>query len=52
MGRPHELTVDPQGNIYVAEAAGPMVGVDPATGDTIEAGYRAQKFTFTGTRVP
>lgn len=50
MGRPHELTVDPQGNIYVAEAAGPVVGVDPVTGDTIEAGYRAQKFTFTGTR--
>jgi DNA-binding beta-propeller fold protein YncE len=50
MGRPHELTVDPQGNIFVAEAAGPVVGVDPATGDTIEAGYRAQKFTFTGTR--
>jgi DNA-binding beta-propeller fold protein YncE len=50
MGRPHELTVDARGNIYVAEAAGPMVGVDPVTGDTIEAGYRAQKFTFSGTR--
>jgi DNA-binding beta-propeller fold protein YncE len=50
MGRPHELTVDPQGNIFVAEAEGPVVGVDAATGDTIRAGFRAQKFTFNGTR--
>jgi DNA-binding beta-propeller fold protein YncE len=50
MGRPHELTVDAHGNIYVAEAAGPVVGVDPATGEEIEAGYRSQKFTFSGTR--
>ena len=47
MGRPHNLTVDPQGNIFVAEAAGPTI-VDPATGDSVDAGYRAQKFTFTG----
>jgi DNA-binding beta-propeller fold protein YncE len=50
MGRPHNLTVDPQGNIFVAEAAGQFVRVDPATGDSIDAGYRAQKFRFTGTR--
>ena len=50
LGRPHNLTVDPQGNIFVAEAAGPMVGVDPVSGDTIEAGFRAQKFRFTGTK--
>jgi DNA-binding beta-propeller fold protein YncE len=52
MGRPHELTVDPQGNIYVAEAEGPFVAVDPATGDSIRAGFRAQKFNFSGTRAP
>jgi DNA-binding beta-propeller fold protein YncE len=51
MGRPHELTVDPQGNIFVAEAEGPVVGgIDPATGDSIRAGFRAQKFSFSGTR--
>jgi DNA-binding beta-propeller fold protein YncE len=50
MGRPHELTVDPQGNIYVAEAAGPFLNVDPATGDSVFAGFRAQKFNFSGTR--
>jgi hypothetical protein len=50
MGRPHELTVDPQGNLYVAEAAGPFLNVDPATGDSVFAGFRAQKFTFNGTR--
>jgi DNA-binding beta-propeller fold protein YncE len=49
LGRPHNLTVDPWGNIYVAEAAGPTVK-HPATGAEIEAGYRAQKFTFKGTR--
>jgi len=48
MGRPHNLTVDPQGNIFVAEAAGPRV-VDPITGDSVDAGYRAQKFNFRGT---
>ncbi|MGH9385741.1 MAG: hypothetical protein ACRD2N_15785, partial [Vicinamibacterales bacterium] len=49
LGRPHNLTVDPSGNIFVAEAAGPEVK-HPTTGATVEAGYRAQKFTFTGTR--
>jgi hypothetical protein len=49
LGRPHNLTVDPSGNIFVAEAAGPRV-VHPVTGDSVGAGYRAQKFTFTGTR--
>ena len=49
LGRPHNLTVDPSGNIFVAEAAGPAVK-HPVTGAEVEAGYRAQKFTFTGTR--
>jgi hypothetical protein len=49
LGRPHNLTVDPSGNIFVAEAAGPQV-VHPVTGDSVGAGYRAQKFRFTGTR--
>lgn len=48
LGRPHNLTVDPSGNIFVAEAAGPEVK-HPTTGETVEAGFRAQKFTFTGT---
>ena len=43
LGRPHNITVDPSGNIYVAEAAGPDVK-DPATGRTRQAGFRAQKF--------
>lgn len=47
-GRPHNLTVDPSGNIYVAEAAGPKVK-DPATGTEKDAGFRAQKLTFVGT---
>ena len=51
LGRPHNLTVDPRGNIYVAEAAGPAVR-NPAAGDSVAAGFRAQKFTFTGTRPP
>jgi hypothetical protein len=51
LGRPHNLTVDPSGNIFVAEAAGPRVR-HPITGDTVEAGYRAQKFTFTGIKPP
>jgi hypothetical protein len=49
LGRPHNLSVDPSGNIYVAEAAGPRV-VHPVTKDTVEAGYRAQRFIFTGVR--
>jgi DNA-binding beta-propeller fold protein YncE len=49
LGRPHNLTVDPAGNIYVAEAAGPVV-IDPATRDSVAAGFRAQKFSFMGTR--
>jgi hypothetical protein len=49
LGRPHNLSVDPWGNIYVAEAAGPRV-VHPVRGDTVMAGYRAQKFRFVGTR--
>ncbi len=47
LGRPHNLTVDPSGNIYVAEAAGPLVK-DPASGESVAAGFRAQKFRFTG----
>ena len=49
LGRPHNLTVDPSGNIYVGEAQGPEVD-DPATGKKREAGFRAQKFTFTGVK--
>ena len=49
LGRPHNLSVDPSGNIFVAEAAGPTVK-HPVTGADVEAGFRAQKFTFTGTR--
>jgi DNA-binding beta-propeller fold protein YncE len=49
LGRPHNLTVDPSGNIFVAEAGGPQVK-HPTTGENVEAGYRAQKFRFTGTR--
>ena len=45
LGRPHNLTVDPSGNIYVAEAAGPEVK-HPVTGATVEAGFRAQKFAL------
>ena len=48
LGRPHNLTVDPSGNIYVGEAQGPEV--KNAAGATVEAGFRAQKFTFTGVR--
>ena len=47
LGRPHNLTVDPSGNIFVAEAAGPKVK-HPTTGAEVEAGFRAQKFTFKG----
>ena len=49
MGRPHNLTVDPSGNIFIAEAAGPSVK-NPTTGAAVDAGFRAQKFTFTGTK--
>ena len=48
LGRPHNLTVDPWGNIFVAEAAGPSV--KNAAGESVDAGYRAQKFTFMGTK--
>jgi len=50
-GRPHNLSVDPSGNIFVAEAAGPKVK-HPSTGAEVEAGFRAQKLTFTGTQPP
>ncbi|MFM8533181.1 MAG: hypothetical protein ACKOEC_06260 [Acidimicrobiia bacterium] len=49
LGRPHNLTVDPSGNIYVGEAQGPEV-TDPSTGKPREAGFRAQKFTFSGVK--
>ena len=49
LGRPHNLTVDPSGNIFVAEAAGPKVK-HPGTGAEVAAGSRAQKFTFSGAR--
>lgn len=49
LGRPHNLSVDPSGNIFVAEAAGPEVK-HPVTGETVPAGHRAQKFRFTGVR--
>ena len=45
LGRPHNLSVDPSGNIYVAEAAGPEVK-HPTTGATVEAGFRAQRFAL------
>jgi DNA-binding beta-propeller fold protein YncE len=51
MGRPHNLSVDPQGNIYIAEAAGLWIHPNPAApNDSVQAGFRAQKFTFTGTK--
>ena len=43
LGRPHNLAVDPSGNMFVAEAAGPWI-VDPSRGDSVQAGFRAQKF--------
>jgi DNA-binding beta-propeller fold protein YncE len=49
LGRPHNLSVDPSGNIFVAEAAGPKVK-HPTTGAEVDAGFRAQKFVFKGTR--
>jgi hypothetical protein len=47
LGRPHNMSVDPWGNIFVAEAAGPLVRIGA---DSAAAGFRAQKFTFTGVR--
>jgi DNA-binding beta-propeller fold protein YncE len=47
LGRPHNMSVDPWGNIYVAEAAGPLIRLGA---DSAAAGFRAQKFTFTGVR--
>ena len=41
--------LNPSGNIFVAEAQGPKVK-HPVTGAEVEAGFRAQKFTFTGVR--
>ena len=49
LGRPHNLSVDPSGNIFVAEAAGPNVK-HPSTGAELQAGFRAQKFTFKGSK--
>ena len=49
LGRPHNLSVDPSGNIFVAEAAGPEVK-HPTSGATVPAGHRAQKFTLVGTK--
>jgi DNA-binding beta-propeller fold protein YncE len=49
LGRPHNLTVDPAGNLFVAEAAGPKVK-HPTTGAEVDAGSRAQKFAFKGTK--
>lgn len=48
LGRPHNLSVDPAGHLFVAEAAGPNVK-HPVTGADVQAGFRAQKFRFTGT---
>jgi DNA-binding beta-propeller fold protein YncE len=49
LGRPHNLSVDPSGNIFVAEAAGPKVK-HPTTGQEVDAGHRVQKFMFVGTK--
>jgi DNA-binding beta-propeller fold protein YncE len=49
LGRPHNLSVDPAGNIFVAEAAGPEAK-DPRSGVMRPTGYRAQKFRFASTR--
>jgi hypothetical protein len=49
LGRPHNLTVDPSGNIFVGEAAGPELK-DPRTGEMLPTGYRAQKFRLVGAR--
>jgi DNA-binding beta-propeller fold protein YncE len=47
LGRPHNLSVDPAGNIFVAEAAGPTV-THPTTGAEVQAGFRVQKFRVAG----
>ena len=49
LGRPHNLAVDLDGNLFVAEAAGPWI-VDPARGDSVQAGFRPQKFTLNNSR--
>ena len=49
LGRPHNITVDPSGHVYVAEAAGPEV-THPESGATVQAGFRAQKFRLTGVK--
>ena len=49
LGRPHNLAVDLDGNLFVAEAAGPWI-VDPARGDSVQAGFRPQKFTLSNSR--
>jgi DNA-binding beta-propeller fold protein YncE len=49
LGRPHNLSVDPAGNLFVAEAAGPTVK-HPVSGAEVQAGFRAQRFRFAGTR--
>ena len=47
LGRPHNLAVGPGGDLYVAEAAGPWIP-DAASGDSVQAGFRAQKFRVVG----
>jgi DNA-binding beta-propeller fold protein YncE len=47
LGRPHNLAVDPAGNVYVAEAAGPWI-VSPTGADSVQAGFRAQKLRLVG----
>jgi DNA-binding beta-propeller fold protein YncE len=49
LGRPHNLSVDPSGNIFVAEAAGPQVK-HPETGADVQAGFRAQRYRFVGVK--
>ena len=49
LGRPHNLAVDLDGNLFVAEAAGPWI-VDTARGDSVQAGFRPQKFTLNNSR--
>ncbi len=44
-----EVFKDPQGNIFVAEAAGPWI-VDAERGDSVQAGFRVQTFTLVAGR--